>query len=146
MRSIVNNLGRALVKKRALTLSSKDINIIDNTTVFDNYKGNLEQKVFKNIQSENGLKPRTGATEGDGAALTFTFQKKAIKITQSNSFHIPFDFNFLATCSFILRKDLCLWLELNVLCSALETQQQHISSRIYPLKKVIFLMQTMHHC
>ena len=49
MRSIVNNLGRALVKKRALTLGSKDINIIDNTTVFDNYKGNLEQKVFKNI-------------------------------------------------------------------------------------------------
>ena len=49
MRSIVNNLGRALVKKRALTLDSKDINIIDNTTVFDNYKGNLEQKVFKNI-------------------------------------------------------------------------------------------------
>ena len=49
MRSIVNNLGRALVKKRVLTLGSKDINIIDNTTVFDNYKGNLEQKVFKNI-------------------------------------------------------------------------------------------------
>ena len=133
-------------KNRVLTLGSKDINTIHNTTVFDNYKGNREQKVLKSILSENGLKPRTGTTEGDGAALTFTFQEKAIKMTQSSSFHMPFGFNFLATCSFILRKDLCLWLELNVPCSALETQQQHISSTIYTLKKVIFLMQTKHHC
>ena len=37
-RSIVNNLGRALVKKKVLVLGSKEIDTINNTDIYDTYK------------------------------------------------------------------------------------------------------------
>ena len=37
-RSIVNNVGRALVKKKVLMLGSKDIDTINNLDVYDTYK------------------------------------------------------------------------------------------------------------
>ena len=38
-RSIVNNVGRALVKKKVLMLGSKDIDRINNSDVYGMYKG-----------------------------------------------------------------------------------------------------------
>ena len=38
IRSILNNVGRALVKKKVLMLSSKDISTINNSDVYDMYK------------------------------------------------------------------------------------------------------------
>ena len=37
-RSVVNNVGRALVKKKVLMLGSKDIDPINNSDIFDTYK------------------------------------------------------------------------------------------------------------
>ena len=51
-RSIVNNVGRALVKKKVLTLGSKDIDTIKNSAIYDTYKNlylskkELEEKLL----------------------------------------------------------------------------------------------------
>ena len=37
-RSVVNNVGRALVKKKVLMFDSKDINAINNSDIYDRYK------------------------------------------------------------------------------------------------------------
>ena len=55
-RSVVNNVGRALVKKKVLMLGSKE----------------REEKLLQGIQLVNGLKARVGAKKADGAALTMT--------------------------------------------------------------------------
>ena len=75
IRSIVSNFARALLKKKVFTLGSKDINIINNTIVYDNYKylsfskHKQEQKLLKVIHSENGLKARVGAVKEDSTTF-----------------------------------------------------------------------------
>ena len=60
-RSVVNNIGRALVKK-LLILGSKNIDTINNSNIYDKYKDlylsqkELEGKLLQGIQSANGLK------------------------------------------------------------------------------------------
>ena len=52
-RSVVNNVGRALVKKKVLKLGSKDIDTIDNSDFYDMYKNlymsekNVKRGCFK---------------------------------------------------------------------------------------------------
>ena len=59
-RSVVNNIGRVLVKK-LLILGSKDIDTINNSNIYDKYKDlylsqkELEGKLLQGIQSANGL-------------------------------------------------------------------------------------------
>ena len=59
--SVVNNIGRVLVKK-LLILGSKDIDTINNSNIYDKYKDlylsqkELEGKLLQGIQSANGLK------------------------------------------------------------------------------------------
>ena len=66
-RSVVNNVGRALVKEKVLMLGSKDINTINNSDIYDTYKDlylsekEREEKLLQGIQSANGLKARLGA-------------------------------------------------------------------------------------
>ena len=38
VRSVVNNVGRALVKKQVLMLDSKDVDTINNSDIYDTYK------------------------------------------------------------------------------------------------------------
>ena len=65
--SVVNNVGRALVKKKLLILGSKEIEMIDNSDFYDTYKDlylsekEREKKLFQGIQPANGLKARVGA-------------------------------------------------------------------------------------
>ena len=60
-RSVVNKIGRVLVKK-LLILGSKDIDTINNSNIYDKYKDlylsqkELEGKLLQGIQSANGLK------------------------------------------------------------------------------------------
>ena len=55
-RSIVNNIGRALVEKKVLMLGSKDIEAINNSDVYDTYKDlylieeEREEKLLQGIQ------------------------------------------------------------------------------------------------
>ena len=66
-RSVVNNVGRALVKKKVLKLDSRDIDTIDNSDVYDTYKDlymsekEREERLFQGRHSVNGLKARVGA-------------------------------------------------------------------------------------
>ena len=60
--SVVNNVGRALVKKKVLMLGSKDIDTINNSDIYETYKNlylsekEREEKLLQGIQSANGLK------------------------------------------------------------------------------------------
>ena len=99
-RSVVNNIGRALVKKKLLIFGSKEIEMIDNSDIYDTYKDlylsrkEREKKLLQGIQSANGLKARVGAKKADGTALTITTQENAIKKILDKRFAIPLDFDF----------------------------------------------------
>ena len=84
-RSVVNNVGRTLVKKKVLMLGSTDIGTINNSDIYDTYK-NLyfgekehEEKLLQSIQSANDSKAQVGAKNADGTALTVTTKENAIK-------------------------------------------------------------------
>ena len=84
-RSVVNNVGQALVKKKGPMLGSKEIDAINNSDIYDTYKDlylsekEREKKRLQGIQSANGLKARVGAKKADGTALTMKTQENAIK-------------------------------------------------------------------
>ena len=60
----MNNVGRALMKKKVFMLGSKDIDTINNSDVYDTYKGlylgekEREEKLLQGIQPSNALKAR----------------------------------------------------------------------------------------
>ena len=120
-RSVVNNVGRALVKKKVLMLGSKEIDTVNQSYIYDTYKDlylskqEREEKLLQGIQPATGLKARLGATKADGTALTFTKEENAIKKTVSNRFSIPIGFDFFKhpTYPYGLRQDLIARLELN---------------------------------
>ena len=120
-RSVVNNVGRTLVKKKVLMLGSKDIDTINNSDIYDTYKDlylsekEREEKLLQGIQLANGLKARVGAKKADGTALTVTTQENAIKKTFDKRFAIPLDFDFFKhpVYPYGLKEDLIVRLELN---------------------------------
>ena len=65
--SVVNNVGRALVKKKVLILVSTEIDMINNSDVYDKYKDlylskkECEERLLQSIQTANGLTARVGA-------------------------------------------------------------------------------------
>ena len=114
--SVVNNVGRALVKKKVLKLGSTKIDTIDNSDVYDTYKDlyltkkECEERLLQGIQPANGLKACV-----DGTALAVTTQENAMKKTCDKRFTIPLDFNFSKhpVYPYGLREDLFVRLELN---------------------------------
>ena len=98
--SLVNNVGRALVRKKVLMLGSTDIDTISNSDICDLYKDfylsekEHEEKLLRGTYPANGLKARLGARKSDGTALTLTTQENAIKKTFDKRFAIPLDFEF----------------------------------------------------
>ena len=70
-RSVVNNVGRTLVKKKLLILGSKEIDTINNSDIYDTYKDlylrkkERKEKLLQGIQSTNGLKARVGAKNAE---------------------------------------------------------------------------------
>ena len=91
-RSVVNNVGRALVKKKVLKLGSKNIDTIDNSDVYHTYKDlymsekEREERLLQDIQSVNGSKPPLGAKKADGTALTIQPRKMQLKRRLIKSF------------------------------------------------------------
>ena len=149
-RSIVNNVGRALVKKKVFMLGSKDIVTINNSDVYDTYKDlylskrEPEEKLLQDIQPPNGSKASVGAKKADVTALAVTTQENAIRKTFEKSFAILLDFDFFKhpVYPYDLKEDLIVRLELNslekvILCtgdtSAMykEIPQQRISFQTY---------------
>ena len=93
-RSVVNNVGQAISKKKVLMLGSKDIDMINNSDIYDTYKDlylsekERQEKLLQGIQSANCFKAQAGAKTADGAALVVTTQENAIKKTFDNRFEI----------------------------------------------------------
>ena len=120
-RSVMNNVGMALVTKKILILGSKDTDLINNADIYDTYKDlylsekEREEKLLQGIQLTNGLKARLGAKKADGAALTLTTHENAIKKTFDKSFAIPLDFDFFKhpVYPYGLKEDFIVRLELN---------------------------------
>ena len=82
-RSVVSNVGRALMRKKVLMLGSK---------YYDTYKDRylnetkLENNLLQGIQPGNGLKTRVGAKKSNDTILTVTTQENAIKKTFDKRF------------------------------------------------------------
>ena len=99
-RSVVNTVGRTLVKTKELILGSKEIETVNNSHICDTYKDlylnkkERKEKLLQGIQSANGLKARLGAKKTDGTAMTVATEKNAIKNTLDKRFAIPLDFDF----------------------------------------------------
>ena len=102
-------------------LGSKDIDTINNSDIYDTYKGlyqsekEREKKLLQGIQPANGLKIRVGAKKGGGTTLTMTTQENAIKKTFDKTFVITLDFDFLKhpVCPYGLKERLIVRIELN---------------------------------
>ena len=117
----MNDVGRALVKKKVLMLGSKDIDTINNSDIYDTCKDlylskkEREEKLFQGIQFANELKGRVGAKNSDGTARTVTTQENAIKKTFDKRFAIPLDFDFFkhSVYPYGLEEDLIVRLKLN---------------------------------
>ena len=98
-RSIVNNLGRTLVKKKVLIFGSKQSDTISNTYICDTYKDlylsekELEEKLLQSIQSANGLNARVQAKKADGTGIILTNKEHAIKKTFDKRFATPLAFD-----------------------------------------------------
>ena len=75
----MNNVDRALAKKKVLVLGSKDIDTINNSDIYDTYKNlylsekKLEEKLLQGIQPANVLKARLGAKKADGTSNTYGY-------------------------------------------------------------------------
>ena len=117
----MNNLGRALVKKKVFMLGSTEIDTINNSDIYDTYKDlylskkGREEKLFQGIQPTNGLKTWVRAKKADGTALTLTTLENAIKKTFHKRFAISVDFDFFKHPVYPdgLKENLFLRLELN---------------------------------
>ena len=120
--SVVNNVGRALVKKKELKLGSTSIDTIDNSDIYDTYKDlylseiEREETLLQGLQSANGLKAQVGAKKADGTAITLAAQENTIKNTFDDRFAIPSDFNFFKhpVYPYGLKECLIVRLELNL--------------------------------
>ena len=120
-RSVVNNVGRTLVKKKMLITGSKEIDTINNSDIYAAYKDfylgekEREEKILQGIQSANGLKARVGAKKADDTALTLTTQENAIKKTFDKRFAIPLVFDIFKhpVYPYGPKEDLIVRLELN---------------------------------
>ena len=75
-RSILNNVGRQLVKKKVILLGLKETDMIINSDICDTDKdlylteNEREEKMLRGIQSVNGLTAPSSAKKADGMAIT----------------------------------------------------------------------------
>jgi hypothetical protein len=96
-RTIVQNLGRAVVKKTTIKISGNEVLSIDDSDVFycysDLWKTPFERAsaAYQGIDIENTLKLRVGAGNGDRTIAT----NKAIADVYGNRFFVPLDFELL---------------------------------------------------
>ena len=93
-RSIVNNVGKTLVKRKMLMLGSNDIDTISNSDFYDTYKDlylskkERDKKLLQDMESVKCLKACTGK-KADGTALVVTIQEDVIKKKLDKRFEIP---------------------------------------------------------
>ena len=85
------------MKKKVLRLGSKEIDVINNSCIYDAYKDlylsekEHEERLLQGIEPANRLKARLGVKKSDGMTLTLTTQENVIKKTYDKRFAIPLD-------------------------------------------------------
>ena len=95
-RTIVNNLGRAIVSKLEVKLESQAVYTLNNSDIFHCYqdlwktKNERDNAIFQGIQPDAGRKHRINAGDKDA-----DIERVAIGTAYSNLFHIPLDFELL---------------------------------------------------
>ena len=135
-------------------LDSKDIDMINNSDIYDTYKDfylsekKREEKLLEGIPSTNGLKARVGAKKAVGTALTVTTQENVIKRTFDKRFVIPLYFDFFKhpVYSYGLKEDLIVRLELDTskkVFYALEIPQQYKSFQTFRSNMMQYLANLM---
>ena len=98
-RTLVNNLGRAIVKKICIKLEGQEILSIDDSDIFFIYSdlwltaNKRSDLVYQGIQSVNVCKLRIGADDGNDKSK----KDVAVASTYKNRFYIPLDFELLTT-------------------------------------------------
>ena len=102
-------------------LGSKDIDMIDDSYIYDTYKDlylsekEREGRLLQGIQPANGLKAVWVKKKSDGTTLTLATQENVIKKAFDKRFSIPLDFDFFKhpvyPCD--LKENLIVSLELN---------------------------------
>ena len=104
-----------------LRLGSKEIDVINNSCIYDAYKDlylsgvEREERLLQGMQLVNGLKAWLVTKKSDGTALTLTTKENVIKKTYDKRFTIPLDFDFFGHpfCSYGLKEGLSITIELN---------------------------------
>ena len=104
-----------------LRFGSKEIEMINNSCIYDAYKNlylsrkEREEKILQGIQPSNGLKGRLGVKKLDGMALTLTTQEDVIKKSYDKTFAINLDFDFFKhpVYPYGLKEGLSITIELN---------------------------------
>lgn len=97
-RTVVNNLGRAIIKKITIKLEGREVMSLSNSDIFliycDLWLTENERKdfVYQGIQNANGIKHRIEA--GDATANK---KDEAVAAVYGNRFCIPLDFELLST-------------------------------------------------
>ena len=100
-RTVVQNLGRAIVKKTTIRISGNEIMSVDDSDVFycysDLWKTHRERRslVFQGIDKEGGNMLKLRVAAGDGVATDVG--DKAVADAYGNRFCIPLDFELLET-------------------------------------------------
>ena len=98
-RTLVQNIGRAAVKKTTIRISGNEVMSIDDSDVYHCYqdlwktareRGNAQYQGIDTTDNRNATKLRVGA--GDGAAVA---ADQAIATAYGNRFFIPLDFELL---------------------------------------------------
>ena len=95
-RTMVNNIGRAIIKKISIKIEGNEVYSLDDADVYNCYKDlwfikqQLENLAYQGIESDNVTKLRVG--EGDAIPTGNGGKDEAIANAYGNIFYVPLDF------------------------------------------------------
>ena len=98
-RSIVHNIGRAIVKKISIKIEGNEVYSLDDADAYNCYKDlrlikhQLENLGYRGIESDNATKLGVGA--GDTIVTANGGKDKAIADGYGDRFYVPLDFELL---------------------------------------------------
>ena len=121
MRTIVDNFGKALVKKKMLILSSNQSDTINDSDIYDTCKNlylrekEREENLPECMQSANGLKALVGANKVDGTKIQASIKENTTKTIFDERLAIPSHFDSFEHLVYLyeLTEELILRLKLN---------------------------------
>ena len=98
-RTLVNNIGRAIIKEMSIKIEGNEVYSLDDADVYNCYKDlwlvkhQLENLAYQGIESDNITKLRVDAS--DAVADANGGKDSAIAKAYGNRFYVPLDFELL---------------------------------------------------